>query len=448
MPVLKPGSFKLGDMSLYSEVTGFTVPLNTFANVIEFNVYEGMFTDSMSGNILLTDSNNLIANFPIIGNEKLSLTFYTSTSEEDTEERVSKTFRVYSVDSYSKENFGTSSYILNFTSEEYIKSCNSIVSKSFSNLAISEIVNRIYSFLDTGKEIDIEKTEYLHDLIVPSMTPFKALNWLTKYAVSTDYKGANYLFFETFEGYNFKSLESCMDVQDEDIYATYFNIPPRTQVDYKGDYFLIREFRVKKNFNIMKNLLDGMYSSRTITHDIINRTKKIIDFNYKDSYSYYKHVEYNKRPGGQRSTMLAPEKIDSDAIDFFENPQSNLNLNLRHSNLFSSDARKENTQREKTLQIRKSQMAQLTNLGVEVVIEGDLKIRCGYIVKINIPSSQSAQGSWLWDPYLSGRYIVTSIKHSFSTGQHMTTLVLNKDSYYNPIDLESDLLENINKGVE
>ena len=88
------------------------------------------------------------------------------------------------------------------------------------------------------------------------------------------------------------------------------------------------------------------------------------------------------------------------------------------------------------------------NLGVEAVVEGDLSIRCGNIVIINIPSSQSSEGPWTWDPYLSGRYIVTSIKHSFSVGQHMTTLVLNKDSYYNPIDLESDLLENIYKGVE
>ena len=33
------------------------------------------------------------------------------------------------------------------------------------------------------------------------MTPFKALNWLTKYAISSEYKGANYLFFETLDGY-------------------------------------------------------------------------------------------------------------------------------------------------------------------------------------------------------------------------------------------------------
>ena len=449
MPVLKPGTFNLGEMSLSSEITGFKIPLDSFSNIVEFNVYEGMFTDSLSCNILLTDSNNLIANFTIVGNEKLNLLFNTAIPDEDDEvEQLSVIFKLYSIDSYSKENIGTSSYILNFTSEEYIRSCNTNISKSFSNSTITEIVSHIYSLLKTDKKLEIENTEQIHDLVVPSMTPFYALNWLTKYAISSEFDGANYLFFETLDGYKFKSLESYMDVQDDDVYATYFNIPPRTQLDFKEDYYLIREFRVKKNFNIMKNILDGMYSSRTITHDIVKRTKEITDFNYKDSYSDYKHVEYNRRPGGQRSTMLLPEKIDSDAVDYSDNPDSSINFNPRHFNLFSNDAQQHNTQRGRTLHIRKSQMAQLSNLGVEIVVEGDLLIRCGYIVIINIPSSQSSEGAWTWDPYLSGRYIVTSIKHSFTAGKHMSTLVLNKDSYYTPIDLESDLLENINRGVE
>ena len=162
-----------------------------------------------------------------------------------------------------------------------------------------------------------------HYFIIPSWTPFYALNWVTKYAISSEYNGANYLFFETLDGYKFKSLESYMDVQDEDVYATYYNIPPRTSVTFDDDYFLIRELRVKKNFNIMQNIIDGMYSNRMITHDIIKRTKEIVDFDYKDSYSDFKHVEYNKRPSGQTSTMLLPESIESDFIDYSENPDSN-----------------------------------------------------------------------------------------------------------------------------
>ena len=76
MPVLKPGSFKLGELSLHSEITGSKILLDSFATVVEFVIYEGMFTNSLSGNLLLTDSNNLVANIPIVGNEKLNMIFY------------------------------------------------------------------------------------------------------------------------------------------------------------------------------------------------------------------------------------------------------------------------------------------------------------------------------------------------------------------------------------
>tara|TARA_Y100000593_G_scaffold93520_1_gene188652 strand:+ start:9949 stop:11295 length:1347 start_codon:yes stop_codon:yes gene_type:complete len=448
MPILKPGTFKIGEISLFSEVTGVQLPLDGLAQILEINIYENMFADSVTCNILVSDSNNLIANLPIVGNEKVKVVFYGS-SEGEKEDRISLDFKLYSMDAYSKDNIGASTYILNFTSEEYIESCNSIISKSFSSLTVSEIVSRIYSGLNSKKKIEIEETDYLHNLIIPSMKPFDSLNWLTKYAKSKGYNGANYLFFETLTGYNFKSLESFVDILDDDIYGTYYNIPPKVNPVHSGEYYLIGELRIKKTFNIMKNILDGLYSSRAIVHDIIRRTKTNMDFNYVDSYGDYKHVEYNKRPGGQRSTMILPEKLsESDSINYIENPGANLSVIPKHSNLFSSSGRDYNSKRDVVSQIRKSQMAQLSNLGLEVVIEGDLKIRCGNVVSIMVPSSQSSSGSWLWDPYLSGRYLVTGIRHSFSAGKHATVLVLNRDSNYTPIDSKSKVLDNIFKGVE
>ena len=49
------------------------------------------------------------------------------------------------------------------------------ISKSFSNLSVSEIASRIYDNLKTDKEIEIEDTQHLHNLIVPNLKPFDAL---------------------------------------------------------------------------------------------------------------------------------------------------------------------------------------------------------------------------------------------------------------------------------
>ena len=77
-----------------------------------------------------------------------------------------------------------------------------------------------------------------------------------------------------------------------------------------------------------------------------------------------------------------------------------------------------------------------------------MKIRVGYIISLKIPSNQPSDGSWTWDPYLSGRYVITSIKHAMTNTVHNTILTLNKDSYSVPIDKNSDLMENINRGVQ
>ena len=77
-----------------------------------------------------------------------------------------------------------------------------------------------------------------------------------------------------------------------------------------------------------------------------------------------------------------------------------------------------------------------------------MKLRVGCIVTLRIPSNQPSEGEWTWDNYLSGRYLITAIKHVFTSTIHSSILSLNKDSYASPIDSESDLMENLNTGVQ
>ena len=121
MPALTPGKYTLNDISLFSEVTGFRVPLTSVTQVLEFNLYENIFSESISGNIVVVDTNNLIANMPIIGNEQLQILLFTETNIEQNEDKLFITLRVYSIDNYKKENIGTSAYIISFASDEYIK---------------------------------------------------------------------------------------------------------------------------------------------------------------------------------------------------------------------------------------------------------------------------------------------------------------------------------------
>ena len=87
-------------------------------------------------------------------------------------------------------------------------------------------------------------------------------------------------------------------------------------------------------------------------------------------------------------------------------------------------------EKEKTLQIRKSQFAQLNNLKIDIVIDGDLKLRTGQILNILTPSPQAVDG---FDPYISGNYLITASRHIFSAKVHSTQLQLQRDCYTDKI---------------
>ena len=47
------------------------------ANIVEINIFESIFSSSITGNILFSDTNNLTDNLPLIGQEYISLKIVT-----------------------------------------------------------------------------------------------------------------------------------------------------------------------------------------------------------------------------------------------------------------------------------------------------------------------------------------------------------------------------------
>ena len=55
--------------------------------IIEFNIYESLFSNSVTGSIVIADTQNLIAHLPIQGSERLSF-IITTKLENSTEDTV------------------------------------------------------------------------------------------------------------------------------------------------------------------------------------------------------------------------------------------------------------------------------------------------------------------------------------------------------------------------
>ena len=88
------GEYELQELKLYSS-TGNVIDLTT--TTIEINLFEDITRNSMSGSIIVADTNNLILNAPIIGQEYVSLKIMTPSLDGEQIDFTENVFCAYKI---------------------------------------------------------------------------------------------------------------------------------------------------------------------------------------------------------------------------------------------------------------------------------------------------------------------------------------------------------------
>ena len=200
------GQYNLRECHLLSS-TGVTARLD--ANVIEINLYENIFTQSIIGSLFVTDQNNLIANMPIVGQEFVSLKLETpGVGVIDYTDNI---FCVQKISSRKGFSVGSEVYEINLISPEALRNNRTRVSKSFTGTD-SEIVTKILKdekLINTKKQIHVDETNRIRKYVAPNTRPNDFINYLTREATSKNYNGSpHYFFYENIRGFNFRVLDS------------------------------------------------------------------------------------------------------------------------------------------------------------------------------------------------------------------------------------------------
>ena len=90
---------------------------------------------------------------------------------------------------------------------------------------------------------------------------------------------------------------------------------------------------------------------------------------------------------------------------------------------------KEN-QLERRTQIRDSQLQQLDNIKITIKMYGDSSLRVGEIINFYVPSNSTQEGQEnISDAFLSGKYLITKIKHEFTAEKYLMHVQIRKDSW-------------------
>lgn len=395
--------------------------------LVEFSYFEDIYTFVTSGSITIIDSQGFIELMRLTGNEYVEVEFGKTANGSN---NIKKTFRVYkSSDRLPQGNLNSETYTLYFCSEELLLSEQNKISKSYKGKKVSEIIKDILqNFLKIkNKKIQVvEDTMGVYDFIVPRMKPLEAISWLSTYARPKNSIGADMLFFETKDGYNFRSLQSMFK---DNIYNTYKyqakNIGQDT-MSMKEQLSTVLTYELNKPYDVLNEIGSGTLTNRLISIDPVSRTFKTTDFNY-DKYKAQAKSLNSSAPINKTKNRLGVQETESyeGALKVLigNSGQQEVSYIKEKEGAVAKDIFLETFIPNRTAQIS---LANYTSM--KLSIPGDPGITAGRTINLNL-SSLNPKANKDMDKFYSGKYLVTAVRHSIIVpNQYQTILEIAKDS--------------------
>lgn len=454
----KAGTYNLSQVNLISYVSangsGNPSRLNITQTITEVNVYEHLENNTLSGDVTIVDANNIVENFPLTGFERIEFTLETPGLNKGYDFSVASghPMFIYNIENRQEANPRAQVYTLKFCSMEVVKNAQRRVSNAFAG-TIDEMILQILRYdLKTKKDIIVEETKGSHKFVMPRSKPFEAINMLRSEAVAKKFTNAGFLFYENAIGFNFRSYESlfCTENGSPRKEMAFYTPKAKNIRDGQGnkniisDFQSVESFRIISQFNTLKNLHQGTYASRLVTHDMFSKVFTEVDFDYHTDYEQHKHLELDPKGGVIDNNGILPYFNFEEGKAFSDFAEGTLLFDSNTSKVHNDYELPNPTQ---ILQQRISQKSALGSLVLELNIPGFTGINVGDVVHFDLPSYRRASRSDVQDvdKFISGRYIISGIRHHISaiTKKHTSIIEIIKDSFSYPYAEEDiDLFTN------
>jgi len=431
--IREPGNVNILAVNIYS--SQHVSPWNLGEVWQNISIYENIKRNYIEGEIGIIDGQDLLTKIPIITGEKIEIEFITPSMDES----YKFVGQIVEVRNRYKIGQGGMVYNLKFYSPEWVKNQKVQFSKAYNKMLISDMVKGIFNqYIKpvSDKELSLIPTLEQTSCVVPTMSPFKAINWLCKWSKSSRYRsGLSYVFFEGKTGYYFGPIEALVD-SIVPIAQTY-----KTAIVHTDKTSTVESFHTISDVaattpNLLNSVVSGMYASTTKSHDLVLRETVPGTYNYFNDFPGLTHVD--KTPTGENSD--APIHNDVGLGAYGDSFISHVPTHYGAYPLSQDPTRTSST----TL-TRNSQLAHLFAINLHVSIPGNTDRTIGEVIELELPivapnldHSNDVESEEPKDKYLSGRYLISGLRHILNRidkGRfvHKTELEVTKDAYSRPL---------------
>jgi len=428
---------------------------------LELNIYENIFKPALTATLVLGDSFNIPYKLPIVGEETIDMNIYLPGLEgQDDEELLHIIPPRFHVNSLSDRYFTKPKaqvFALDLISEQYFSSLHAKVSKSYNGKRISFMVDDIFFkyMNDSGRGMTFIESDKDENIVIPNLSPVDAIEWLSKRAVRGN--AANYLFYETMNQSYFVTLDFLASQEPVKTFVHRLRVDDATGVGHLAQsVFKIDKFYFKKQFDMKENIEQGVYSSKLITHDIVK--KKITQHEYTGFNEWFGFSHCGDFPPISNSDVDLPSaKINrvshapaskdnafptTNETNIARQIDSNVVFYPKHNQMYSKNTKDlyDNNVENWKLQ-RNAHLGIYDGITLVLDVSGNSALRVGQTVNVILPSPESTDADGtsdnVNDKFLSGKYMVTAIRHIFSK----PTATEPKVTYTMKVEVSKDGLE-------
>lgn len=429
------GAIKLEKVVLTS-YSGRTLDIRGL--VREFSLHDNIQKAYITATLLISDATALLTQFPIIGQEMLTLSFKTPHSSFVKD--ITIDLQVIAVEKMKRTNSRSASYLLKCVPIEYIKDIRIAVRKSYGDMLISDMAKKLFQqYINSDpKKLTTSDTESLRTIVIPNMSPAEAMKFLASEAKSTDYPASNFCFYQNFDGFFFRTIDELIAPKSfktiDPYYTTDFNVSDDSQSPLDlaassgrtggGSQQSTKPFEFLKMIDFEFIHLE-QYDKITRAGGLESKMRIIdpaLSLYEVKTYDYF--TDYDKF---KRTTTTTAEKFMLEQNEYIatgDSRQMMLITNKNQTNNYQPD------QKSDFLQLSVASKGMLENIVVNVTIPGDSEKRAGDLVRLQFPEYGGTDDVMNKpNKFVSGKYLVTATRHAYTAQGYKTSMLCVKNAF-------------------
>lgn len=394
----EPGDVNILKVVLQKTSSGSQIPVDIRPQLLSLSIFEDIEEPSMVMELTMVDSINLVQDYPIVGEEMISISYFTPGRTNPTK----LNFMVYSVESTGTSPTAKGSiYQIKGVSPCHYFNASALVEKSYKDTIdeiVKDIVKTTLQASPTGtNKFTVEKTKGIIPVTIPRLKPFQAIDFLRQKAVSSEFaSGGSFVFYENQFGHQFKSIEGLMKEGKNSIESKIFTYAPDTVSDKDRQQYSFRNI-IRYNhlgkFDSIDKINSGVVTNIVQSFDIL--TKGVTTTDFKLSEKAKNFVAADAKGRLPNSTEFIEKYSKSASKKYFLAKDSSRGDDYIDSNLGS-----------------KSAYASLLNQNaVRILIYGDSYLAAGDLIQLDLPEVSGTTEKKVSDRNNSGNYIITKLRH-------------------------------------